>query len=142
MAIAYVPGVFRYILLDEREAAKESKPHTVFLLKALTAREMEEVEGSLKFDFEVDAKAKEVSEGKASQSVKPGAQVNAFLRIALRGWENFNGPDGKPVTFEPEKSTGMASWESIDKVVPFRYELYNAIEDGNVVSGDEAKNSP
>ena len=140
MAIAYVPGVFRYILKDEREAAKEGKPHTVFLLKALTAREMEDVEGSLRFKFEVDAKAKDVKDGEATQDVKPGEQVNAFLRIALKGWENFEGPDGKPVTFEAEKSTGMASWDSIDKVVPFRYELYNAIEDGNKVSEDEVKN--
>jgi hypothetical protein len=140
MAIAYVPGVFRYILLAEREAAKEGKRHTVFLLKALTAREMEEVEGSLKFKF--DVKGKEVGDGSASQDVKPGEKVNAFLRIALRGWENFDDPDGEPVTFEAEKSTGMASWDSIDKVVPFRYELYNAIEDGNKVSGDEAKNWP
>lgn len=142
MAIAYVPGVFRYILKEEREAAAKGERHTVFLLKALTAREMEEVEGSLRFDFEVDAKKKEIGKSSASQNVRPGEQVNAFLRIALRGWENFDGPDGKPVTFEAEKSTGMASWDSIDKVVPFRYELYNAIEDGNKVSGDEAKNSP
>ena len=140
MAIAYVPGIFRYILLAERKAAKEGKPHTVFLLKALTALEMEDVEGSLKFKFDVDAKAKEVGGGSASQEMKPGEQVNAFLRIALKGWENFDGPDGKPVTFETEESTGMASWDSIDKVVPFRYELYNAIEDGNKVSEDEVKN--
>lgn len=142
MAIAYVPGVFRYILLAEREAAKKGERHTVFLLKALTAREMEEVEGSLRFKFDVDTKAKDVKGGSATQDVRPGEQVNAFLRIALKGWERFDGPDGKPVTFEAEKSTGMASWDSIDKVVPFRYELYNAIEDGNKVSGDEVKKSP
>lgn len=141
MAIAYVPGKFKYILKEDREAKAKGEKVTVFLLKALTAGELEELEGSMSFGITVDTKSKKVATQSASQQVKPGERVNAFLRMALLGWENFNDHEGKAIEFKKEESTGMASWDSITNVVPYRYELYNAIEDGNTVSQDEAKNS-
>ena len=140
MAVAYLPGKFKYVLKDERKAAKEGKEHTVFLLKALSARELEDLEASISLGmtFSKDEKGGEVT---GSQEIKPGEKVNAFLRIGLCGWENFKDAKGNEVEFKKEESTGMASWDSINMVVPYRFELYNAIEDGNTVSQDEAKNS-
>ena len=141
MAVAYVPGRFKYVMKAEREAAAKGEKHTVFLLKALTSRELEELEGSMSMSVEVDVKSKTVGKQTGSQTMKPGERVNSFLRIALLGWEGeFKDAEGKDIEFKKEESTGMASWESIDNVIPYRYELYGAIEDGNTVSEAEGKN--
>lgn len=147
MAIAYVPGRFKYILKADREEMKKAaeekrkfKP-TVFFLKALSARELEDLEGSMSIGVTVNTKTKKISEQSASQEVKPGEKVNAFLRMGLMGWEDFFDIDGKEIKFKKEESTGQASWDAITNVVPYRYELYNALEDGNTVTEEEGKNS-
>ena len=138
MALAYVPGKFRYVLKQDRDLPKEKQ--TVFFLKAFTSKELEDVEGSLDVGMSVSRDGV-LGDANISTSVKMGERINAFLRAGLLGWENYKGADGKEVKAIIEESTGQISWESMDNVVPYRMELYAAIEKGNSVTDDEAKNS-
>lgn len=138
MALAYVPGKFKYVLKRDRKLPKAEQ--TVFLLKAFTSRELEDVEGSLEVGMSL-SKEGEIGSAKVSTAFNMGERMNAFFRAGLLGWENFPGPDGKLAKAVIEKSTGQISWESIDNIVPYRMELYTAIEKGNTVTDDEAKNS-
>lgn len=137
-AIAYTPGKFNYVLKQDQKLPKDQQ--TVFHLKAFSSRELEDVEGSLDVGLSV-SKEGEVGEAKISTAFKMGERINAFLRAGLLGWTNYKGANGKEVKAVIEKSTGQISWESMDNVVPYRMELYTAIERGNTVSAKEAKNS-
>jgi hypothetical protein len=139
MAQAYVPGKFKYILKRDRKLPKDKQ--TVFFLRAFTSRELEDVEGSLQVGLSI-SKDGELGEGTVSTGINMGERINAFLRAGLTGWENFPGADGKLIEPVIEESTKQISWESIDNVVPYRMELYTAIEKGNTVTEAEAKNSP
>ena len=136
MATAYVPGKFDYVLKRDRKLPKEQR--TIFHLRAFTSKELEQVEGSLEVGVSI-SKDGEIGEGHVSTGINMGERMNAFFRAGLVGWTNFPGPDGKLIEAVIEESTKQISWESIDNIVPYRMELYTAIEKGNTVTDGEAK---
>lgn len=139
MATAYVPGKFDYVLRRDRDLPKDQR--TIFHLRAFTSRELEDVEGSLEVGVAITKDGEIKDGGKVSTGFNMGERMNAFFRAGLLGWTNFPGPDGKLIEPIIEESTKQLSWESIDNIVPYRMELYTAIEKGNTVTDAEAKNS-
>jgi hypothetical protein len=150
MAIAHTLKKFPYIPKDDLE--KPPDQQTTFHLKTLSAKEQEEVEDSIPTVYESEVKGGRVSRAKrrelekkgskVSMKMKTGARVNTYLRIGLMGWDNFKDENGKLVEFLPPDVTGMCRWENIDRLGPdLRFEISQAIEEGNQISEKEEKNS-
>ena len=62
------------------------------------------------------------------------------LRFGLLGWRNFNGPDGKPATFDPLDGD-MCPMSNIEIISPrLRRELANEILRQMMLTEDDRKN--
>ena len=130
MVQAINPGSeIRYVLRRDRALSKDEQ--TVFLLRVLTAREMESIEGR---GFEVDPDSK-------SMRIKGAAMDRTALSRGLAGWENFKKPDGSEVEFKLD-ARDRATLASIDVIPAWaREELATVITTQNEVSEDQEGNS-
>lgn len=123
MPIAVDPAkVVRYVLRAERELPPEQQ--TVFLLKALTARETADVEDALFFQTAIGT------------MVRNGSQRLRILGLGVVGWENFPDSQGRPVPFNTQDKA--ANW---DRIAPeYQTELANAIMEANRLNAADRKN--
>jgi len=124
MAIAVDPHrSVRYVLKEDRELPEDQQ--TVFLLRALSARELAQVEDGMSV----------VTPG-GDVRIATGSQSLRTLDLGLTGWENFLTPDGKLVPFD-----GNAKASNWDYLRPsWRRELSNAILDQTRLTEAERKN--
>jgi len=145
MAISISMAAFGYVLKADRKGPKEEQ--TVFTLKRLSARENAQIEDGVGASI----RAADVANGNINAKIgieqSPGTTVIETLRIGLRGWKRFFDADGEAVVFvEPSEKgpyAGLCPYKNMDMISPAnRHELAEAIDQGNVISEEDSKNSP
>ncbi len=102
----------RYIVIDEQKVRTEEQ--TVFLLKNLSIREMEQLRNCM-FASETAVKKKK---RQSRERYFLGTQERLSLEIGILGWENFRDARGKDIPFNKE---------NIDKI-PLEYRSELALE--------------
>ncbi len=141
MLLAINPDrIVRYVPRACRDA--EGRPvagATVFLLGAILAQEMAEIEDALVDRIMLDGSTDE------SMAIRQrsGTQKVAILRAGLRGWEGFKmrrDADGAIVDapFDADPKSGRATDRSLSMLDPaLRLELANAITDIHRIAEDD-----
>jgi hypothetical protein len=129
MVIARDPSrLIDYVLKEDRGLPKEKQ--TVWKLRHLLNRERAPIEDSI---------AKMSKDG--SYSFKAGSYPVDICKMGLRGWDNFQLPDG--TLAQPEfTNSGMLKEKCLDLLKPaWIAELADVITEKNLVSEEEEKNS-
>jgi hypothetical protein len=126
MPIAVDPArTYRYVLACERALPVEQQ--TVFLLKALTAREHAQIRDGLS-----------VVDPQGNLLVRQGSGEILILTLGVLGWENFKDAQGAPVAFLADPMQKDANW---DRLAPHhRKELADAVTEMTFLSEAERKN--
>lgn len=117
---------FEYVLQCDRQLPTEQQ--TIFKLKVLSAKELADIE---------DKSARADLSG--NLEFRSGSQTLRILNVGLKGWINFIGTDGNPVTFR--ENNGVPRPENWDLLRPeWRRELANAITEQNTLTEGDRKN--
>lgn len=153
MALAFKPGNFEFTLKEDRDKSADDLSRTTVLCGTLDEHEQAQIDDALEFsEGEIGALAKMLGvkpeakgkKGKGSFRVntRAGTRTLCILRVGLKGF--IRGPlgaDGQPTAFEKPEADGMCNWKNIRALQPkHRSEIAAAIESGNQITEDEAKN--
>jgi len=120
------------------------KNPTVFKLGVVDSLTIAKIEDKLT-TFSIDSKN---PGGSTDAKISSGMREIELLRAGLRGWENFNDRDGKPIPFQTntQRSSGSAKEVPTDKTLEYlptiiAKELANVIYNQNKLDEGERKNS-
>lgn len=124
------------------ESDKE-EPKTIWLLGTLDMRIRKQLE-DIAIEYEATPGRPESARAKASFNL--GKSELEFVAFGLKGFENFNKPDGKPMHFHTEArvvggKTYQVVSEDVLKVIPIISELAKKIKEINTLGEAEIKNS-
>ena len=119
------------------------EPKTVWLLGTLDMRIRKQLE-DIAIEYETTPGRPESAKAKASFNI--GKSELEFVAFGLKGFENFNKPDGKPMYFKTEPRvvggrTYQVVAEDVIKVIPIISELAMKIKEINTLGEVETKNS-
>jgi len=149
MAEAFIPGEFDFVLPEDEGRELDDPKRSVFHLATLDEHEYAQIEDAIEFSAadiaKMEALVKEQKKGgKQSRGIKvntkAGSRNLSLLRIGLKGWTNF-WKQGEKLEFVKPGADGMCPWENIRHLHPTQRSLISAaIENGNTVAEEEAKN--
>jgi len=130
MPIALDPqATFDYVLEDDRKLPKEEQ--TVFTLRGLTVSEEARVADTMISSIP----------GQEELAFRSGTHQLTVLRQGLRGWSNFNSPEGEEVPFDKSRAhPKVITDDCLDRLSSVhRQEIVSAILDRGAVTESEGK---